>query len=432
MLELLHAFIQEYGFERTYWLAYSGGLDSQVLLALCLKLRALYPFSFRAIHVHHGLSSFAEEWLRHCQQSCDQAQVELICRRIDAKPPAGESLEAYARQLRYAVFKQALQPGDILLTAHHQDDQAETVMLQLLRGAGLKGLSAMPKVKVFGQGLLARPLLERTRAELLVYAQREHLLWVEDESNQEGCYPRNHIRHALLPLLKKSWPAVSKTLSRSAQHCAEAQALLAEVAHEDLERVAGSKSGLLSVKRLLELSPARQRFVLRQWFEEQGVLMPTARKLQQLQEEVLQARWDSQPYLTWGGVELRRYQDDLYLLSPLKPHDTTAVHCWRFNSPLWIAGVGRLCATPVRGQGLRSSIQEVEVRFRQGGEVYCSEGGKHRELKKFFQEQAIPPWERGRLPLLFFEGELIAVPGYFVVKPFRAVSAEEGMELKIQ
>ncbi len=432
MLTLLQTFIQDYGFERTYWLAYSGGLDSQVLLRLCVELRALHPFSFRAVHVHHGLSSQAETWLNHCKRSCDQDQVELTCLRVDAKPPVGKSLEDHARTLRYALFKELLKPGEILLTAHHQDDQAETLLLQLLRGAGLKGLSAMPKVKTFGKGLLARPLLEQARAELQTYAKEESLLWVEDELNQNLHYPRNRLRHEVLPLLKRYWPTASQTLARSAKHCAEAQALLNEVADQDFVRVAGSKPGTLSVQGLLGLSPARQRLVLRHWFAAQGVLMPNTLKLQQLQRNVLLARPDRQPQLLWGTAALRRYQDNLYLLPPFKPHDPALVYRWHLSTQLSIEGLGQLRATPGLGQGLRASIQEVEVRFRQGGEGYLTGGGKRRALKKFFQEQAIPPWERERLPLIFLGKELIAIPGYYIRASFKAAPGEEGREMQVQ
>lgn len=427
MLAKLQAFIRDYGFERTYWVAYSGGLDSQVLLWLCANLRKIHPFSLRAIHVHHGLSPQADAWAEHCARSCEQAEVEFSCHRIDARPPEGESLEAYARQRRYAILKEVLNPNDILLTAHHQDDQAETVLLQLLRGAGPKGLSAMPKVKPFGVGLQARPLLEFTRAELKAYAEAEQLQWVEDELNQDSAYPRNFIRHDLLPLIKKHWPTASKTLARSAENCAEAQDLLDYFADQDLTQMCGSKPGTISVKRLLELSPSRQRLILRKWFDSQGALMPNALKLHQIQLDVLQASQDSNPCVSWGRVELRRYQDNLYLTSFLSPHDPKRIYTWDFRAPLSISGVGELRARLSQGQGIKDGIGELEVRFRQGGEAFCLRDGRHHELKKFLQEQGIPPWLRDRLPLLYVKDELIAIPGHLVVDQFKAAPDEKGI-----
>ncbi|HSW70676.1 MAG TPA: tRNA lysidine(34) synthetase TilS [Gammaproteobacteria bacterium] len=426
MLTKLQALIQDYGFERNYWLAYSGGLDSQVLLQLCVRLRELQPFSFRAVHVHHGLSQHADRWLAHCLASCEKVQVELTCLRVDARSPQGLSLEAYARQKRYEALRKILGPQDILLTAHHQDDQAETLLLQLLRGAGLKGLSAMPSVKAFGQGLLLRPFLETTGAELAVYAKAEQLVWVEDELNQDLHYPRNLLRHEILPLIKKHWPMATKTLARAAGHCAETQDLLAYFADQDLEQIRGASPSILAIKPLLKLSSARQRLVLRRWLEVQGVLMPSAVQLAELQQAVLQAREDSRPFLVSGQVELRRYQNQLYLISPLQPHDTSLVYSWNLKQALAIPGIGNLKASAQKGKGLQQEIQQVEVRFRQGGEVYRLQNGQHHPLKKFFQEQAIPSWKRDRLPLLYFKTSLVAIPGYFVSAPFQAKPEELG------
>jgi tRNA(Ile)-lysidine synthase len=430
MLSSLHNFIKEWGFNRTYWLAYSGGLDSHVLLDLCMQLRKTQPFNLRVVHVHHGLSPNADQWTQHCQQTCAQYSIELLCLRVDARPPEGESLEAYAREKRYQALEQVLPAHDILLTAHHQDDQAETILLQLLRGAGPKGLAAMPRIKSLGQGLQGRPLLDCSRRDLQAYADAQALSWVEDESNQDSHYPRNFIRHELLPLLKTRWPAVEANLARSAAHCAEAQNLLHDFASQDLAQLAGSRPHTLSVKRLLELSLPRQRLSLRSWFENRGVQAPNSAKLFQIQQDVLQASWDSCPCIAWGAIELRRYQDDLFLLPLLPAHDVAQVYTWDLAQPLSIAGLGQLRRVAIPGQGLCPRIQQLEVRFRQGGEVFRKANGQHHELKKFFQEQGIPPWERDRLPLLWVKDELAAIPGYFIVDAFRAPSGEVGNGLE--
>lgn len=427
----LQTFLNHHGTHRSYWLAYSGGLDSRVLLHLCVELRKQKPFSLKAIHIHHGLSPQADHWLAHCQQVCEQEQVDFLHFAIDASPSAGDSLENHARQQRYEKLAAVLAPGDMLLTAHHQDDQAETVLLQLLRGAGLKGLSAMPEVKTVGSGLHGRPLLSFTRAELKAYATAQQLTWVEDELNRDPHYTRNYLRHDIMPLLKKRWPTVTAAIARVANHCAEAQQLLDSVAVLDIEQIKGTQPGTLSVRRLLELDPIRQKLILRFWIEAQGVLLPSTVKLQQILQDVLPARGDSSPCVTWGQVELRRYQDELYLLPTLPAHDKERVYVWNLTQPLSIPGIGELNAQPSKGSGLKA-VSTVEVRFRQGGETYRLANGNHHDLKKFYQEQNIPPWQRDRLPLIYVQDELAAIPGYLIVEPFKAQSGEEGYVLIVR
>lgn len=430
MLEnTLYSFLQKHGFQRTYWLAYSGGLDSRVLLRLCVKLRQQSPFTLKAIHIHHGLSPRADQWLQACQSTCEQESVDFVHLSLETQPLPGESVEEYARKHRYEKLAAILGPEDMLLTAHHQDDQAETVLLQLLRGAGPKGLSAMPAVKPLGQGLQGRPLLGITRAELLTYAEQEKLHWIEDEMNLDPHFSRNYLRHEILPLLKKRWPTVTATIARVAENCAEAQGLLDSFTNQDLAAVKIAKAATLSVSALLKLPPERQRACLRLWFEQRKVVLPSAVKLQQMLDTVLQASWDSTPCVAWGEVELRRYQDELYLLPRLPPHDKDGKYAWNLVNPLAIPGVGRLAARAANGVGLSRAVKAVEVRFRQGGEVFRLAKGNHHELKKFFQERGIPPWRRDRLPLVYVGDELAAIPGYLVVEQFKAGPEEGGHEL---
>jgi tRNA(Ile)-lysidine synthase len=430
MLEdLLQFFLQQYGFDRTYWVAYSGGLDSHVLLHLLVHLRKNHPFSLRAIHVHHGISPHADEWLQHCQDICRAYEVELLCEKVIAKPVAGESLEEHARQKRYAKLSAVLTTDDILLTGHHQDDQAETFLLQLLRGAGPKGLSAMPEIKTLGEGTLARPLLGVAREELRTYAEKHGLSWIEDELNLDLDYPRNFLRYQVLPLLKSHWPAATVTIARSAKHCAEAQKLLEDFGRLQLTQVLGSKPRTLLVKQLLELSSPHQRLVIRNWLESQQVSLPNAAKLYEIQTAVLKAKPDSMPCVSWGGVEVRRYQDDIYVMPTSKPYKSKQVWRWSGQNDLIIPELGKLEANQALGSGLKAGL-DMEVRFRQGGEVYSLASGRHHELKKLFQEKNIPTWERDRVPLIHMAGELAMVPGILLVDKFKAKELEAGLEIR--
>ena len=289
----------------TFWIAYSGGLDSHVLLSLCSQLRKEMKL-MRAIHVNHGISPNANSWANHCKKICESYDIQFIERTISLDLKAGDSLEEAARNKRYAVFAEYLEEGDVLLTAHHQDDQAETVLLQLLRGAGLKGLSAMPEIKSFARGHHGRPLLAFAREDLLQYAKEHQLIWIEDESNQDASLSRNFIRHEILAKLTLRWPSAAACIARSASHCAENQMLLEAFSRE--VNVQGSRENTLSVARLLQFSPEKQRFFLRSWIHQLKYPLPDSKKMETIQRDVLFAAWDSSPLVKWGDVMLRRHR----------------------------------------------------------------------------------------------------------------------------
>lgn len=390
---------------RTVWVAYSGGLDSQVLLAACLEQRKRMPFELRAIHINHQLNNKADQWQTHCEQYCLIHQVPLFTRKI--KLTQGD-LENTARKSRYAIFRELLQPSDILLTAHHQEDQAETLLLQLLRGAGPKGLSGMPLIKKFGDSFHGRPFLNLPRNTLIQFTKEHQLSWVEDDSNLNTEFRRNFIRHEVMPVLKREWPSAVETIARSASHCGQAQVLLEDFSVDLCLSCEGTKPHTLSVKKLLELSPSRQQLVLRSWIYQAGFELPSTKKLQTIIRTVLHARWDSKPKVQWQQVILRRYRDDLYLMLAKDRHDSSKTHNWQIDKPLIVQGIGTLVS---EGQ---SSLTEVTVAFRKGGErVQLAKRCKH-ELKKLFQEWGVLPWERDRVPLLFHDDKLIAALGYYV------------------
>jgi len=394
---------------KNFLIAYSGGLDSHVLLHLMSALAKEHEFSLRAIYINHQLSPKAYEWQQHCQAICKLLNVPFIAESIQCDVAKGESLEANARDARYAMFKQVLVEGEYLLTAHHSDDQAETVLIQLLRGAGVKGLAAMPAIKLFANGSHCRPLLPYSRQQLHDYALQHKLQWIEDESNQQVHFARNYLRHKVMPLLRERWPAVSQNLSRSAAHCAEASELLNEIAASDLLTVQAHSPETINILALQKFDFPQQRNILRYWIHQLGYSLPSEIKLAQVFSTAIAARDDAKPCVKWGEVEVRRYQQTLYIMQALPAHDSRVVLPWAE------------CTTVTLPQNLRRDLDmnKLTVRFRQGGEKLKPAGSLHtRELKQLLQEWGVPPWQRDRVPLLYYGDELAAVIGYIVASDF--------------
>ncbi|HFC52901.1 MAG TPA: tRNA lysidine(34) synthetase TilS [Gammaproteobacteria bacterium] len=415
---------------RRYLVAYSGGLDSHVLLhSLALLRDRLAVQELHAVHVDHRLSPSAGEWSRHCTAICNGLDVPCHVLRVDARHAKGESPEAAARKARYEAIAAFLQESDGLLTAHHLDDQAETVLLQLLRGCGPRGLAAMPPWDRFGAGWHGRPLLGFSREDLRGYARSEKLRWIEDESNYDTGFERNFLRHEVIPLLRSHWPALGRTLSRTAMHSAEAAGLLDRLAAEDL---AVEPDGGVSIVHLKRLDPGRQRNVLRYWIRRSGLPLPDTAHLQRIIEEVLPAAADGAPRVAWPGAEIRRYRDRLYALTPLPEHDNSRILEWDLAEPMPLPGGAVVRARQVAGRGVKRQLcseARVTVRFRQGGERCRPAGRGHtRSLKKLLQEHGVPPWHRERLPLIHLDGKLAAVAGLFVCEPFQARDEEPGLE----
>jgi tRNA(Ile)-lysidine synthase len=416
--------------------AYSGGLDSHVLLHVLSVLRTDHCFSLSAIYIDHGLQATSTEWGRHCARICTALDVPYVVRRVRVEGIAEEGLEAAARRVRYATLAAALEPEDILLTAHHNDDQAETVLLQLLRGTGVAGLAAMPIQAVFGVGRIVRPLLGFSRTALRNYAQEHRLAWVEDPSNQEPHLRRNFLRTEILPLLARYWPAHASLLARTARHAAEAMGLLDEVAETDLaacrHAVAHSPQAL-SINALAALSPARQRNLLRYWLRRQGFLAPATSQLEEVLAYAQTAPRSQQARVCWPGTEVWRYRDLLVAMSTQHAPDPALDVAWDLRAPLDLPGVGRLQAVPIRGQGLscaRLKEKSLHVRMRSGGETLMLPGrGHHHALKKLLQAEGVPPWLRARLPLFYADHELAAVADQWVCAPFLAGDGEEGLKI---
>lgn len=394
-----------------FCVAYSGGLDSTVLLHALVGLSRSHPeMAVRAVHVDHGWQPGSGAWAESAARACEALGIALSIRPLDFTPPPGASPEAALRGARYAALAGGLAAGEWLLTAHHRDDQLETVLIQLMRGAGVAGLAAMPARARFGAGWHGRPLLDVDRASIADYAARERLEAVQDPTNLSSRFDRGWLRTAVLPALRSRWPAAAATVSRSARHLAEASRLLAELAESDAKGLADGHR--LSLEGLRALAPDRRNNVLRWWIRSCGLAPPPAARLASGASALLDAGQGAQPLLRWADGELRRYRDRIYAMAPLPPAPCQAIACGQPGDVEVSlgAGLGRLRLVASQAGGLPGGPGSIEIRFRSGGETLRPHPGRPRKrLKDLFQEAGIVPWMRERLPLVFVGGQLVAV-----------------------
>lgn len=412
-------------------LGFSGGLDSTVLLHLLLALSRVGRLGeLRAVHVHHGLQAQADAWQRHCEQVCTDLGVPLHCLRVDGRAEAKRGPEGAAREARRRAFAQLLRPGEILVTAHHRGDQAETVLLQLLRGAGAAGLSAMPGCQPWAGGWHWRPLLDVPRERLREEACTRGLTHVEDPSNPDPRYARGLLRSAVLPALRTHWPEAEATLARAARQFAQTQRLLDDLARLDRQAVSAQTPGGLDIRALGRLPVHRRLNLLRYWLAEAGVEPPPRRRLESFLTQI-DARADAAPSLSWTGGSLRRYRDVLYFLLPQPPWpDALSCH-WQGYEPLVLPELGlALHLREAPGEGLRHAVlaQGVRVTRREGGEgMYLAGRTGRQSLKKLLQESAIPPWERDRLLLLRVGNDTAEVLGLWRDRRYTVGANETGL-----
>lgn len=386
----------------------SGGLDSMVLLHLLRTLASRHGRELLAVHVHHGLSPHADHWVAHVTSVCSEWQIPLQVHRVAVERVA--SLEAAARVARYQAFSASVVESDALLLAQHEDDQAETLLFRLMRGAGVTGLGSMHEVGVLASPdnlavPLWRPLLGVARQSLLHYAQQHDLAWVDDESNHDARYARNFLRNDILPVLRQHWPAVTQVLAATAGRMQEADALLQEMAAGMAADCIDGQHRLL-VPPVLALSAPRQRLLLRFWLQQQSFLLPDEAMLERIREDIMMAREDAAPRVRWNGCEIRRYRQHLYAMPPLLDVPADWLAEWILAEPLLLPD-GRVLSVSLPA-GVE--LADCHVRFRKGGETLRGHGMTH-DLKKLLQASGVPPWERERLPLFFSGSELMAVVG---------------------
>ena len=443
-----------------YIVAYSGGVDSHVLLQCCVVLN----LPVRAIHIHHGLQTVADDWVEHCRTICKQLNVDLDVIHVDAKKQHRESPEESARKARYLGLQNGLSEGDCLLLGQHLNDQAETLLLQLFRSSGAAGLSAMPTQRVIGENIQLRPLLYFSRNDIVAYARENNLHWIEDPSNTDIAFDRNFLRAEILPLLETRWPEITTKLSSAANLQANNLLVMEDMAAIDLANVIRidtpvsdlhfySVISLLSISKLKKLSSARLLNVLRYWTSQSITFKTSVLKtsitrnlLEELEQSFVYAQQDSKAVIIFSGYVFRKYQDTLYLLKSSLSKEAMMEVCnteltWNPSQDLEIKSLAiklersqRTNTGASKTERLKINLlkEQLTIRFRQGGEIFHPAKRKHSQrLKKLLQEENVPPWERDLMPLIYFNDELIAVVGLWVSKQYVASEGEEGWSVKV-
>lgn len=401
--------------------AFSGGLDSTVLLH---QLVTAGITRLAAIHVHHGLQSAADDWAAHCEATCAALGVPLEVLRANIAADDVEGPEAAARSARYALLRSAMADGDLLVTGHHRADQAETVLLRLLRGTGVHGLAAMRSLVDFAPGRLWRPLLDQPRAVLLAYATANHLRWLDDPHNRDPRYARSWLRTEVMPQLRARHPQVDAALARSARLADEAAGLLDELAAADLAALAQGEA--LAIPGLLSLSPARRHNLVRHWLAIRGFRPPFAAMLDRLDRELLAAAVDADPRLRWPGCELRRHRQRLYAMTPLdEVAGAQQASIWNEGSRhLLPGGTGELVAAS-------PPPWPLTVRRPRPGETIRPAGDRMtRDCRTLFQARGIPVWARTRMPVLDAGDGCLCIIGLAATDRWQAAAGAAGWSVE--
>ncbi len=427
-------------------IAYSGGLDSTVLLHVVAKANKnlTSPKTVCALHVNHQLSPFADTWQQHCQQQAEQCDVGFFSRVVELKQE-GQGVEAAARKARYDVFESFLEAGDCLLMAHHSDDQAETLLLRLLRGAGVLGLGAMPYERALGKGMLYRPFLDCSREELTEYIKQHHINWVEDESNESIAFDRNYLRHQVMPLLAQRWQQAKKQLVKTAVRLQKTQQLLNDLATLDLQQLDEriERYGFsIDWKKCKALDQERISNLLRFWCESKNITLPNGQQLQQIHEQFFSSNaMLTSAIVKWGNYECRQFNQRFYMMPSLgtffQPNECIE---WNVKQSIDLGSAGKLSATSTVLSNTVDSIKvlnseilgkAVTIRWRKGGERCTPAGRASSQLvKKLLQEYQLETWLRDRIPLVYVDEHLAAVGDLWICEEFVAKHNESGIQLE--
>jgi tRNA(Ile)-lysidine synthase len=390
--------------------AFSGGADSTVLLAALVRVAGRELV--RALHVDHGLSAASSDWARHCVEAAAELGVRCDVARVAVERRTGFGLEAAARAARYRQLGDSLEPAEVLLTAHHADDQLETLLLRIARGAGVRGMRGIVEFAPFARGFLGRPLLHATRATLRAAAVDWGLRWLEDPSNEDSRHDRNWLRHRVLPSLLERWPAAAGGAVRLAAQMADAEAILESVAAADAAKL---EDPLRVPRAALEaLDAPRQRNLLRHLVRRAGFGVPSAAKLEEIRAALLHSPPESRARLRWPGGEVRIHRGVAYLLAPLEESSPAELRAALGRGARWSGPEGDVLLVRAAADepGLPDSWLDagLTLKFRAGGERFRRSDRPHaRSLKHWLQDAGVVPWMRSRIPLLYRGDELVAV-----------------------
>lgn len=423
---------------KSYIVGYSGGADSTALVHALSKIHEQLKTPVSAVHINHGIHSEADHWQKQCEEFCRQHGVELECIRVELKNDSGKGLEAEARHLRYDAITKRLKPGDCLLTAHHADDQAETVLLNLMRGSGVDGLSAMPESRPLGQGVLQRPLLHFRNSALLNYLLENNVEWTDDPSNDYLDHDRNFVRHQVIPLLEKRWPEVGQRLLLSCEAMGDARHLLEALADEYLGPNLPHPF-VLTITPECHANKQLFKLVIRRWIRQSKLSSIPVYKLDTFCEQVQHSSSDNQISVNWDGYILRWYKSQLWLSEDKALLPCPVINWTREQSDIDLGkDVGQLSlvhSTSSEHQDgpLIHSFPKgkLSVGYRINmKESVNHQGGHHKSLKNLFQSADIPPWLRDAIPLCRLDGELVALGDWCIAKPFECWLNEKGMRLE--
>lgn len=399
--------------------AFSGGLDSTVLLH---RLIAVAHRPVRAVHIHHGLQAQASDWAQHCVRVANDWGVVCDVQTVTVAAHADQGREAAARAARYDAFAGSLRAGEVLLLAHHRDDQAETVLLRLARGAGADGLAGMPRVRALHAHRLCRPLLSTPRADLLAYARAHGLTWIEDPSNADADLDRNYLRHHVLPALRARWPGFDAAATRTAALLSASETALARAEDQQLR---GLRDGdALRADRLRALAASDRMLalrLLRRALRDRGVRTPTQAVAEQMLGGLLTARDDAQPVVRWGGFELRRYRDRLWCMPALPAEPVAWSQPWDGRTPLHLPGPSGVLDADAVPDAV-ADADRWQVRFARPGDAIAQAGRPRKGFGRWAQEAGIPPWVRTRMPLVVRDDVICAI-GATVVRADLAPAA---------